>query len=470
MKNTLFRQLSIIFFILGFSSCSSVEELKDYNSKLLTFNIYEQSLEKILEVVADRYELDLDFDVDDTEQNFSLSVQNASVNDILKKLSSYTGFYMKVIDDEIIVDDETMNEDMTEITLNLNENLWKDIRIGSKELSVDEETVKAFFGPLFSNIEVEDVNAYRKTITLYLLKEDVAFIEKSLLYLNYLKHKRNLVITVWVADKSKNEVFLQGKNQSKDAVFAWKLNAGDNIAFTQDNGDKVTLNSQLLSQENNISQNEVFIKLQYNKAKVEHNFNFSKAAIQTVNLSNKLSLIVKANWYVEGNEIIPENFNSTSISSFKKAYSEKISSILSSRKTLSKGKVSAVQAVQSFLKDGVNCRVVSLTTDQNSDVDRLSINTEAKEYTLAQLLDLVTTETSASYFADENGILIDCQGTIPNSRNVVWKINSEPFGASYLRFRNGAFLVEKEGLNKPLVYLPSANALVGIKSSNILKD
>ena len=470
MKKTLFLQLISALFLIGFCSCSSEQPQTHYNSKLLSFNVYEQNLETILEAIAKRYELDLDFDVDSPKNNFSLSVQNASVNDVLKKLSSHTGFFMKVVDGEITVENEMIDEDMAEITLKLNTNLWKDIRIGSKDIAIDEEAVKNFFGPLFSNIQVTGLSAYKKTITLLLLKEDVPFIKKSLLYLNYLEHKRNLVITVWVAEKSKNELFIKNQNKPEDALFAWKLNAGDNISFTQDNGDKVNLNTQLLSQDNNISQNEVFVKLKYKAESIEHNFNFTKNPVQTVNLSDKLSLIAKANWYIEGRQIIPENLNSIDIASYKKQYSERVEKALNSKQSLSPGKNTISQAIQPFLKDDFSYRIVSLTTDQNSDVDNYSLDLQKKEYSLIQLLEALKHSGNASYHIDEFGVLLDCQGTIPGSRNVVWKIMPEPFGESFLRFHKGAFLVNKEEFNNPVVYLPSANAIVGLRNSKILKD
>ena len=68
-----------------------------------------------------------------------------------------------------------------------------------------------------------------------------------------------------------------------------------------------------------------------------------------------------------------------------------------------------------------------------------------------------------------NDILIDCQGKLAEKQISEWIILKKPLDASYYRFNNGAFLVNKENLAGRIQYLPSANALVGFSNSGILK-
>lgn len=463
------KKYLLLLFLLSFCSCSTDEDKPHYNAKRLSFNVYDQELETILNAVSARYDLDLDFDITAKQGKYSLSVLNASINDVLQKLSASTGYFMKVVDNEILVGSNIIDEFQTEISLKLNNNLWKDIRSGSEEILINEVTVKNFFGPLFATVKVSDVNSSDRTIRLSLPKEDVPFIKKSLLYLNYLEHQRSPVITVFLVDKTQSQKFIKNLN-AKEAKFAWKLNAGDNVNFTNDNGDKIDLKSQLLSLDNNLSQTDVFIKLNYNKSLVEHSFSFSKAPIQSVNFSDKLSLIVKADWYIEGQQISKAHLDSTAISSYKKSYSERVRKILSSSKSAKPGDTPLAKAVEPFNSNDFNCRIVSFTSGENSDIESFSLKLKHDNYTLMQILENASTESSARSFIDEFGVLIDCQGSILQSRDISWKILSEPLGLSFYNFTKGSYIVTKEGYTMPVVYLPSANALVGVSNSNILKD
>ena len=135
------KRISIFFLfstLFSLISCSSDSGKSTSKVKLLTFDIYDQKLETLLETVADRYDLGLDFGVEETDKTYSLSIMNSSIFDILKKLEADTGFYMMVIDDEIVVEDEMIDDTMTEITLQLNDNLWKDIKSVSSKTEITE--------------------------------------------------------------------------------------------------------------------------------------------------------------------------------------------------------------------------------------------------------------------------------------------------------------------------------------------
>lgn len=463
MKNIL-----VLLLILCFSSCSTEEPKAHYNAQRLTFNVYDQTLDTLLEVVAKRYSLGLDFDVDVNPEKYSLSILNASVNDVLKKLSYDTGYFMKVVNGEILVQNDIHDESQTEISLKLNDNLWKDIQSGAEGAKVTETSVKNFFGPLFSGVSVINTSSSQRTIKIRLPKEDVPFIKKSLLYLNYLEHKRNPVITVFLVEKTHAQKFLKSP-QSKVAKFAWKLNAGDNINLIN-NGDKIELESQLLSLDSNISQTEVFVKLKYNTHQAEHNFNFSKSPIQSINFSEKLSLIVKADWYIEGKKVSDENLSSKSISSYRKGYSDRIHKILDSTRTIKPGKTSFTELATIINSEDFNCRLVSFTSSQDSDIDKYFVNLNEDNYTVQKLLEASSKGSSAHFFIDEFGVLIDCQGSISDSRDIAWRILPEPLGSSFHSFNSGSYSVKKEGLSGPIVFLPSANALIGLSNSNIIKD
>ena len=462
-----FLLLSIYAMLLA--SCSSSTPEPQKSPKLLTFDIYDQKLEDLMEVVAERYDLDLDFDVDASEKPYSLSVHNASIEDVLRKISSTTGFYSKIIDGEIIVEEEILDADMIEVNLPLNANLWKDIRQGSEKIVINEETVQYFFGPLFSNVTVEEVNPRTRSISVYMPKVDVPFIKKSLLYLNYLNHQRNLAVTLWVVDKNKADKFLNRKAKTEEAEFAWKLNAGDNLKFTDQKGNKVEINSQLLSETNNIVSSEVFLKLSFNKETAEHNFNFSKDKIQSINLSEKYSLVVSAEWYTEGVKIVSENLNSKVLSQYKRKTSSIVQKQLKSIAAVKPGEPSLIEALHNFNNTNCAVRIVSLTSNAKSDISAIKLKLPKANYQLSDLLNEITKSTAAGYFVDGDGILIDCQGTIKGYRDIVWNIEQEKVDSSYYRFNKGAFIVNKEGLNSPVVYLPSANALVGYSNSKILK-
>ena len=453
--------------ILLISSCSSdIAEVKP-KTKLLSFNIYDQKLETLLEKVADRYNLSLDFDVDETDKPYSLSVINASISDILKKLEADTGFFMKVVDDEILVEEEMLDEDMTEITLALNGNLWKDIRAVSKNIDISEEVVQNFFGPLFSNALVTDIDSGSKTIELYLPIEDIDFIKKSLLYLNYLKHRRNLAVSIFVVKKDLSQKFIDGKASNKEADFAWKMNAGDKIVFTDGKGNKVDLQTQLLSDAANIAAAEVFVKLTFNKDSAENNFNFSKEPVQMASLSDKLALIVKPEWYTDGERISPENLNSHILAQYQKEVSNKTAEALKTSKSVTTGIHPINKSLASFNSKGFSIRYISVKSGGTSDISAYKINCSKEKETLQGILNKLPKGTS--YFKDEDGVLIDCQGTIRSQRNIQWKISRKKPDSSYFKFLNGAFIFDKEGLNQPVIYLPSANALVGYVNSNILK-
>jgi len=449
--------LLIISCTFSFISCSS--GTPEAETKLLTFDIYDQTLETILETVAERYDVDLDFDVDNSPNTYSLSVINASLDDILKKLEADTGFFMKVVDEEILVEAEMIDESMTEITLNLNDNLWKDIRTVSSKVNIDEVVVKNFFGPLFSNILVTDVSAHSKTIELYLPKTDVEFIQKSLLYLNYLKQRRNLAITVFVSKKELAKKFLDNSAKSTEAEFAWKMNAGDNIVFTDDKGNKVDLSSQLLSSSDNIATSEIFLKLKFNNDVAENNFNFSDKSIQSIPLSDKLSLIVKSEWYTSGLKVSSQNLSSKVLAKYQKQISDKNQKVLNSVKSVKVGESILSENLKLFKAANFSPRIISLTSSVPSDISQFKIKNTKPKMSLQEILNTLPS----------SGVLIDCQGTIRSQRNIEWQINGEKLATSYYSFMKGAFVVDKKGLNKPVVYLPSANAIVGYTNSNILK-
>ena len=320
---------------------------------------------------------------------------------------------------------------------------------------------------MFANLRVTNVNNYSKQISLYLPIQDVDFITKSLLYLNYLKHQRNLAVSVFVTKKELVEKFISGKANSKEAEFAWKMNAGDNIVFTDDKGNKVDLQTQLLSQNGNISAAEVFVKLKFNKDSAENNFNFANKPIQAVDLSDKLSLIVKPDWYANGEKVSPDKLNSKVLSRYQKQIDSNIKKNLDKKITLKAGKQAITDLLAPFNTESLPIRYVSLTSGSKSDISSIKADNSKEQASFIEVMSSVPGQIS--YFVDKNGILIDCQGTIRSSRNVQWKILSEKMDSSYYKYANGTFFVEKEGFIKPVVYLPSANAVVGFENSNILK-
>lgn len=465
LKNFLSLILTLTI-TLSLASCSSEEPELKAKAKLLSFDIYEQTLDVLLQKVAERYDLKLNFNVEAGPDSYSLSTVNASVSDILKKLEADTGFYMTLSGGEILVEEDLIDENMTELTLQLNDNLWKDLK-AAKDLRINEEVVKNFFGPLFTNVFVTNVNSHSKTIDLYLPKNDVRFIKKSLLYLNYLKQRRNLALTVFVVKNDLVQKFINGKADSNEAEFAWKLNAGDNIVFTDNKGNKVDISTQLLSQADNIAAAEVFIKLKFNEAASENNFNFSSKPVQSAPLSNKLTLIAKPVWYADNEEITAAKLNSKSLAKYQKNLDENTVKALLSTKTVSTGLNSLSKTMEIFSSKDFPIRLVSLSAGKSSDISAFTLELSKDKAVLRDILDNLP--KGISYFADSDGVLIDCQGTIRSQRNIQWSIKPEKLDHSYYKFYQGAFFVEKEGLGSPVIYLPSANALVAYTNANILE-
>lgn len=451
----------VLSLVLTGISCSSSESMKSHNN-LKTFDIYDQDLESLLEKVAEHFDLDLDFDVDSPDTPFSLSVLNASINDVLSRIEVETGFHAKVIDGEIIIQEKSFEEDMAYVTLNLNGNLWKDIRGTTSKIDIDEETVKNFFGPLFYGVEVEDVNSSSGKVVIYAPKKEITFIQDSLLFLNYIQQRRNSAITLWVVEKSLKEDFLKGKIDSNKSKFAWRLNAGDNLTFKSDQGVEVKIQSQLLSESNNISETEAFIRLEYGKDSTEGNFNFSKQKIQASDLSDGLVLIAKIDWFTNGRKIDEENLNSNVL------VKTKISKSTDTPTGLGSGKISISQLAAELKNKSITARVVSFIKGGKSDINQFSVNIPESGLSLSGLATSISMSSLKAQTIG-NDILIDCQGKLAEKQISEWIILKKPLDASYYRFNNGAFLVNKENLAGRIQYLPSANALVGFSNSGILK-
>ena len=457
---------SIIFamllsLVLAGISCSSSESMES-NKNLKTFDIYDQDLESLVEKVAEHFDLDLDFDVDSPDTPFSLSVLNASINDVLRRIEAETGFHAKVIDGEIIIQEESFEDDMAYVTLNMNGNLWKDIRSASTKIDIDEETVKNFFGPLFYGVEVEDIDRSSGKLVIYAPKKEIAFIKDSLLFLNYIQQRRNSAITLWVVENNLKDDFLKGKIDSNKSKFAWRLNAGDNLTFKSDKGVEVKIQSQLLSESNNIAETEAFIRLEYGKDSTEGKFNFAKQKIQAADLSDKLSLIAKIDWFTNGRRIDEENLSSNSLTNSKSGNSNDTPTGLGS------GNISISNLTAELNNKKITARVVSFTKGGKSDISQFSVNLPESGLSLSGLAKTISMGSSIALVSG-NDILIDCQGKLTVKQISEWTVLKKPLDASYFRFNNGAFMVNKENLAGRIQYLPSANALVGFTNSGILK-
>jgi len=447
-----------------FASCSSSGGMTDHNSRLKSFDVYDQNLESLLETVATHYDLDLDFDVDANDTPYSLSVANASIFDVLEKISSVSGYKTKVIDGEIVIQNEYFDEDMTHLTLTLNKNLWRDIRSVSKSTDIDEDVVKNFFGPLFYGVEVSSINAGNGLLELYLPKKNIQFIKKSLFYLNYIHQQRNLAVTLFVIKKENTNDFLAGNGLSKNAEFAWKLNAGDNLSFKNDKGVMITIKSQLLSEADKVSTAEVFLRLVYGGSAVEENFNFSTKPIQAAKLSDKLTLIVKSDWYSNGMKISGGSLNSNLLSSNSNTLSKELNTTAS----FESRELPYTDISSKFNLNSTSIRFVSMTSGSLSDISTFKVKTDSTNYSLAELLETISSGKS-KYFVDKSGVLIDCQGTISRAGYAEWSILNKPLDTSFYRFRNGAFVVNKEGYSGRVQYFPTPNALAGFINSNVIK-
>ena len=312
LGNIMFRYLIALVIIFANFGCSSSEpeESTPPHERLLTFDVYNQDLETMFEVISSKYGFDLDFDVEDTGKKWSLSVYNGNINDTLNKISSVTGVYTKYIDEEILVQEELFEDDLKEITLQMNSKLWTDIRSVSK-IDIDEEAVAHYFGPLFTDSIVTDVDSSERTITLKVLPQNEQFIRESLSLLNYTKQRRNLGISLIIVETN-DKSLLKSNNIPQDKIkFSWGLNAGDNLNFSLKTGEKIQISSKALFESNaGLNDKQFELKLSYKDLTASKKYDNSLNKRDIIELDNKTFLLVNAHWYINNKRV-----NSTSVTS-----------------------------------------------------------------------------------------------------------------------------------------------------------
>lgn len=441
------RILPLFLFLLLLASCSStVRDTASKEGTLLTFDVYDQTLETVLHSVADKYEYDLEFNLPESSQLWSLSVFNADIKDTLSKISAATGSYFKIDDDEIIFQNELFEEDTKILQVKLNSNLWKDFAMADVK-EIDESAVRRFFGPLLKDSEVISIDRSSQTLELRILPQNETFIRKSLSLLNYTQHDRKLIISLYVVETQSEEV-LQAENiPQKNLKFAWSINAGDNIKVNLKDGAKVSLRSTDLSDLGNLNAKRFELAFTYNTFNSTRVFDDPFERRKVIKLNDKTYLLVMADWYID-NERLKGHLISSALLAEKAETDYKnlpqVSMAIQDAKT-------PLDWCIRLNKGGEKIKYV-----QFSKIDTFKkspIKLEGKSF--ADLIKKFCEKTSMVFKIHKNGILL-VDRIHSGERQTFWAFTPE--GEKDFSYKQGAFIINLK--NQQVNLLPSASAYV----------
>ena len=304
------RLLIIIFFLL-LLSCASTPNKQSFQSDSI-------ELHEILTDCAKKFNVKLELNTVLPKTHFAISYEHASINEILKLIESQTPLDLQVQNGCLSV-----NKNLS--TFEINDKLSKDIFSLASNQVYTKESVETFLYPLLDpfNGKVHTIN--NKSITISHRKKDNDFIRQSLVFMNYLKQKREPIFDIDILKPGKVDSMYTPLGQEglfgiykKEIIDSWSGSAKAlrTITFPKFKDLKVSLKVKPSSTLYWIDFN---LKVSQKATELEQVFSHPSESSRTLRLKNGYYLRIKHYWKVNGKRFEEPKTDNFGREVFKKA-------------------------------------------------------------------------------------------------------------------------------------------------------